>query len=140
MSARVSFNFSNLAELAEKLENLEGDVKKATAEALEESQKYIAQKLHTDMAKHKLTGKTEASIIAGEMTEWEGTTAGIDVGFRIRESGSKLRFVSIYLMYGTPRMKKDQKLYNDIYGSRTKKELKRIQEEKFQKAIRERMG
>lgn len=43
-------------------------------------------------------------------------------------------------MYGTPRMKKDTKLYNAIYGTKTQKEIKQIQKEIFEEEIRRVMG
>ena len=45
------------------------------------------------------------------------TKAYIKVGFNISKGG----LASIFLMYGTPRMQPDKKLYNSIYGSSTKK-------------------
>ncbi len=43
-------------------------------------------------------------------------------------------------MYGTPRMKKDTKLYNDIYGKKTRDEIRALQEEIFRKKMDEIMG
>ena len=39
-------------------------------------------------------------------------------------------------MYGTPRMKKDQKLYNAIFGKKTNEKIRQIQEDIFFDAIR----
>ena len=68
--------------------------------------------------------------------EWSGTKAFVDVGFDIQNGG----LASIFLMYGTPRMKKDTKLYNDIYGKKTRDEIRALQEEIFRKKMDGIMG
>ena len=136
MSRKIGLQFDGWDSLFEKLDKLEGDVETIAENALEAAQAYIAPNLQKDMAKHRRTGQTEASIICGEKTRWSGTTAEIDVGFRIRKGG----LASVFLMYGTPRMKKDQKLYNDIYGAKTRKDIASRQKEILNNAIQKRMG
>lgn len=65
--------------------------------------------------------------------EWEGLTAGIDVGFDLKKKGG---FTSIYLMYGTPKMSPAKGLKAAIYGSRTKKKIGELQGEAIGKVIR----
>lgn len=136
MARKIGLQFEGWDTLFEKLDELEGDVQSIAEKALETAQSHIAPKLQKDMAKHHRTGRTEASIISGEKARWSGTTAEIDVGFRIRDGG----LASVFLMYGTPRMKKDQKLYNDIYGAKTRKEIAAQQQEILTNAIKERLG
>ena len=62
--------------------------------------------------------------------------AYIPVGFEFEKSGMK----SIFLIYGTPRMKPVSGLKSAIYGSKTQKEVGAVQEEVLQRAIRELMG
>ncbi len=119
----------------EKLDGLAGDLKGVTEEALKESERLITPKLHDDMKRHKRTGRTENSIDDNAKVNWEGTQGTIKIGFNLAEGG----LASIFLMYGTPRTGKDQKLYNDIYGSKTRKEIAKKQEEIFFRAIKKRM-
>lgn len=134
--SKIQLHFPGFEEYAEKLDKLGGDLKKVTEKALKESHAYVTPNLHADMEKHNRTGDTDESILDDSKVEWSGTTASIDVGFDIANGG----FASIFLMKGTPKMDKDQQLFNDIYGSKTKKEIGKIQEEIFAKAIKERMG
>lgn len=122
---KFGIEFEGFDELFSKLDELNGDLKKVTEQALIETHKAITPNLHRDMIKHRRTGRTEESIIDTAKVEWQGMTAGIDVGFDISNGG----LASIFLMYGTPRMAKDTKLFNDIYGSRIKKEVGEIQRE-----------
>lgn len=133
---KLTVDFSNFAEYAEKLDQLGGDLKATAQEALQESKDYVTENLERDMKGHKRSGRTEASIKDESKVVWEGMTASVDVGFDIAHGG----LASIFLMYGTPKMAKDQKLYNDIYGATTKRKIKEMQEEIFEKAIKKRMG
>lgn len=65
------------------------------------------------------TGDTKKSIDTDMSVDWEGMTGSIKVGFDFSKSGLK----SIFLMYGTPRMKPVSGLKNAIYGTKTQKEL-----------------
>ncbi len=127
--------FRGFEEYMEKLDGLAGDLKGVTEEALKESERLITPKLHDDMKRHKRTGRTENSIDDNAKVNWEGTQGTIKIGFNLAEGG----LASIFLMYGTPRTGKDQKLYNDIYGSKTRKEIAKKQEEIFFRAIKKRM-
>ena len=51
-------------------------------------------------------------------------TGEIKIGFDFSKSGLK----SIFLMYGTPKMKPVSGLKSAIYGSKTQKEIAEIQE------------
>lgn len=133
---KLTVDFSNFAEYAEKLDQLGGDLKATAEEALQDSKDYVTENLERDMKSHRRTGRTEASIKDDSKVTWEGMTASVDVGFNIAHGG----LASIFLMYGTPKMAKDQKLYNDVYGAATKRKIKKMQEEIFEKAIKKRMG
>ena len=133
---RIGLQFKGFDEYAEKLERLGGDLKSVTERALQDTHRFITPQLHNDMKRHRKTGQTEKSIDDHAKVEWQGTEASIGVGFSIRSGG----LPSIFLMYGTPRMPKDTKLYNDIYGSKTRKEIAKLQEKVFAREIRRRMG
>jgi len=128
----LGLDYSEVYNLIKELERLDGDVKKTTEEALIKSQKHITKNLHNEMKKHKQTGETEKSIVENPPVIWVGNMyAEIDVGFDISNGG----LPSIFLMYGTPRAEKDQKLFNAIYGRKTQKEISEIQADIFFDAI-----
>lgn len=131
---KIGLELKGFEEWIERLENLGGDVKEAAEDSLQVAYSTITPKVIADMKKHKRTGRTAGAIVKKSDVKWEGTTASIDVGFKFPEG-----LASVFLMYGTPRMKKDTKLYNDIYGSRVKKEIAKKQEEIFTGMI-ERLG
>lgn len=133
---KIGLTFSGFEELVSKLDKLGGDLKSVTTEALEKSHGLVTPGIHKAMKKHHRTGDTEKSIVDNTKVEWEGTVASIEVGFDISSGG----LPSIFLMYGTPRMKKDTTLYNSIYGSSIRRKVQEAQSEIFSKAINERMG
>ena len=124
--------FGQYAQQLYKLSSMEF-LKETTEKALMESKAYVTEKLHQDMKKHHRTGRTEASIDDDSGVEWKGTLASVKVGFKISEGG----LASIFLMYGTPRMQPDRKLYNDVYGAATRRKIQEIQREVFDNALRQ---
>lgn len=124
--------FADYAAKLEKIGSMEY-LKKTTEKALEESKDYVTKNLHQDMKKHHRTGRTEKSIDDDSKVEWHGSEASIKVGFKISDGG----LASIFLMYGTPRMQPDKKLYNDVYGNSTRRKISEIQREVFDKALRQ---
>lgn len=136
MAKKFGIQFDGFTELMENFDKLGGDLKAVSEDCLRAAHEIVTPKLHADMTRHHRTGDTEKSIIDTANVDWDGTTASIDVGFDLKHGGMP----SIYLMYGTPRMPKDTKLYNDIYGSAVKKQISTKQEEILQNAIRRRLG
>lgn len=133
---KIGLKFDGMEELIEEFERLDGDLKKATENALKASKQIVTPNVQSAIARHKRTGATEKSLDKNMQVEWEGATASIDIGFHIRQGG----LPSIFLMYGTPRMKKDTQLYNAVYGSKLKKQIAETQKEVFHKMIARRMG
>lgn len=133
---KLTIDFKNFEEYAERLDKLGGNLKSVVEKALTESKELVNAQLHEQMKKHKRTSKTEASIMDEARIEWSGPTASLDIGFDIAHGG----LASIFLMYGTPKMPKDQKLYNAVYGRTTKNKIKKLQEEIFSEAIKNIMG
>lgn len=131
----IGIDFSELEILSDEINELNGNVKKTTEKALIESQNYIAKNVHTEMKKHYQTGQTEKSIVEDNKVKWVGNTASIGVGFSISDGG----LASVFLLYGTPKMKKDQKLYNSIFGKKTREEISNIQAKVFYDEI-EKLG
>ncbi|MCI8868155.1 MAG: hypothetical protein HFE61_08495 [Anaerotignum sp.] len=133
---RIGMSFAGFEEMAAEFDALGGELREVITECLEKSHGLVTPKLHADMARHRRTGRTERSILDDVRVEWSGTKAFVDVGFDIQNGG----LASIFLMYGTPRMKKDTKLYNDIYGKKTRDEIRALQEEIFRKKMDGIMG
>lgn len=130
--AKMQLEFEGFTEAIARLTKLEGNVKKTTEEALRQSERIARKKAGAAMSPHNHTFRTIRTLKHDQNIEWAGTTASIEVGFDIHNGG----LASIFLMYGTPRIKKDQKLYDAFYGNQTKKEIQNLQEEIFMREIR----
>ena len=133
---RIGIQFRGFEELATRIDELEGDLKATTEKALKASFNHVTSKLETDIRRHVVTGQTKASLVKQPNVKWEGHTATIKVGFDISGGG----LPSIFLLHGTPRVKKDTKLYNDVYGTKTKKEIAEIQKQIFDEEIIRKLG
>lgn len=126
---KAGLNLAELERMAAKWEDAGGKLKDLAENCLKAAQKAVTPAIKEDMKKHRRTGKTESSIVEKSEVNWEGTRAEIDIGFKISKGG----LPSIFLMYGTPRMKKDTRLYGDVIGTRAKKKIQQAQQEAFQK-------
>lgn len=122
---KMSLEFEGFDELIARLEAAEGDVTKATEEALKKTHARVTTNAAAATAGHRRTGRMIGSLQVVPRIMWVGGVASVEVGFNIRSGG----LPSIFLMYGTPRMRKVQKLYNAFYGSKTQKEIAEITEE-----------
>lgn len=134
--AKTGIEFEGFDEVIARLSQLEGDVKGTTEHALQKTKQHIHGNLKIAMQKHNRTGVTLKSLDESSNVKWQGSVGSIDVGFDLSNGG----LPSIFLMYGTPRMRKDQELYDAIYGQKTKDEIMKIQEEIFFDAIRKTGG
>lgn len=129
--ARMSLTFKGFEDLAYKIEQAEKDLRGAVDEALTETQNIIQGNTRQAAAKYTKggtkysTGRMLAAVKPNTGPEWSGTIASVGVGFDLRKAGG---YHSIFVMYGTPRMKKDVKLYNAIRGARTKQQVAQAQE------------
>lgn len=133
---KLTIEFEGFNILRDKLNQLGGDVKKATEKALEKSQKAIEQKVSAAIMPHNESGETAKSIVKNAVVEWTGEMASVNVGFDIKDGG----LPSIFLMYGTkvhgqPHITPDKNLYNAVYGAQTRKEIAKIQEQIFTETI-----
>ena len=134
-----AIEFEGFDEVVKRLKKLDGDIKGTTEKALRETHKIVTRKADDAMSKSHLpaggkysTGKTLETLKRNADIEWEGTVASVPVGFDIKDGG----LASIFLMYGTPRMDKNQTLYDAFYGRKTKNEVIKKQEEIFYEEIR----
>ena len=128
---RIGLQFNGWEEYIAKLDELGGTqlMKKGVEEALIESKKHVNQLIEKAMTKLPARGKystgdTKKSIDKDNKVDWSGMTGEIKVGFDFSKSGT----TSIFLMYGTPRMKPVSGLKSAIYGAKTQKETAEIQE------------
>ena len=134
---KMTVDFSGLEIYQKKLESIGGEAtKRAFTSALRASQNVVRQNVTSAMQKHNDSGDTSRAIIKNANVEWTGDVASIDVGFDIAGGG----LASIFLMYGTklhgqPHITPDRNLYNAVYGTKTKNDIKKIQEQAFQKVI-----
>jgi len=138
--AKMTILFSGFEDLAADVDRSGGDLEKAVDEALQETAKYIQSQVESAAApyaakglKGYATGRMYSAIIKDNMVYWNGNIAEVGVGFSLDESSG---WHSIFIMYGTPRMAKDTKVYNAIKGAKTKKEIEKIQQEVMQKYLK----
>lgn len=132
MGKKFSIEFEGFDKVIARLSKLDGNVKKTTEKALEKIHDFVTEQAEVGIRPHKFTGATEKSIYKDAKVKWAGSTASIDAGFSVKKGG----IASIFLMYGTPRMKKDQKLYNAFFSKKTRDEIIKIQEDIFYEEIR----
>lgn len=139
---RISIQGDLFQGYMERLDKLGGSdaMKKGVNRALKKSKEYVNPKIENAMRKGNLpaggkysTGDTKKSIDKENSVNWIGGLGEIKVGFKFKESGLK----SIFLMYGTPRMKPVAGLKNAIYGKKIQKEIAELQEEELFKVIKE---
>lgn len=131
MAKKMRLEFTGFEEYAERLDKLGGDLKKTTEKALIETHKLLTPKVEEAFRKHdvKYSHDTMKSLKKDARVEWDGSVAAIGVGFKISEGG----YPSIFIMYGTPRMQPEKKVYNSIYGNR--KKVRELQERIFAEEI-----
>ena len=136
---KIGLQVKGFEDYMSKLDELGGAqaMKRGTESALKASKEYvnplISQTMNKLPAKGKYsTGQTKSSIDKNMTVEWEGHTASIKVGFDFSKSG----VTSIFLMYGTPKMKPVSGLKSAIYGAKTKKQIAEVQAEALNKVIK----
>ena len=137
--ARMKLEIQGLSELLNRIQTLDGNIRETTEKALRETHSIVTQKVETAMAKGNLPAKGKYShgdtlnaLRRNADIEWHGSVAEVKVGFDINKGG----LVSIFLMYGTPRMSPAKGLYSAFYGNRTRKEVVEAQENVFWDEIR----
>lgn len=133
MASKMSLDMSDFEkQMLKKLNELQADVPKIVTKALEKTHEIVTEKALEAMKKENLPAKgkfsssaTEASILREAKVYGIGEALAVDVGFSIGNGG----LASIFLLYGTPRMKKSQKLYDAFFSNATKSEVLTAQEQ-----------
>lgn len=143
--ARMSIMFSGFADLAKKIDEVDSSaLKPAVNKALTETGKFIQNNVNQATLPYTADSKGLKGYATGDMFKalkkdnpviWKTPyVAEVSVGFNLNEKGG---FHSIFVMYGTPRMAKDQKLYNSIKGTRTIHAVALLQEKILSEALYE---
>lgn len=138
---RVSLQAKGFEDYMDKLDKLGGSdaMKRGVESALKSSKQYVNPQIEKAISSSNLPahgkyshGGTKASIDRDYKVDWAGLTGETKVGFKFKESGLK----SIFLMYGTPKMSPVAGLKSSIYGSKTQRELAKLQGEELNKVIK----
>lgn len=130
--SKMAFNFKEMYELAERMENMGGNLQKACDDALKATHDYITPNLSSGIARHVETGETQQSLDKAPRVEWiNPLKARVNIGFNLADGG----WPSIFLMWGTPKMAPDKSLKNAAFGPKVRREVAKIQREAMEKAI-----
>lgn len=132
--SKLAFNFDEMAGLAEKLEKAGGNLQAAADRALKATHDYITPNLSAGIQRHVQTGDTKGSLDKQGGVVWESPLkAHINIGFNLKEGG----LPSIFLMWGTPKMRPDTKLKSAAFGAKVTREVAAIQRQEMEKALQE---
>ena len=139
MSNKSKIEFEGFEEIISRLSKLGSNTKQITEKALVATHELVTKQAEEAIQKSNLpahgnfsTGATEKSLVKEPEIYWVGTEAYVKTGFSIRNGG----LASIFMMYGTPRYMKNQKMYNAFFGTKTKKEIMKLQEDIFYEELR----
>ena len=142
---KMSVDFAGLDDYIRQLKAIdETAVERAFDAALLETEQVVKEDVVAAMQQHNDTGTTSASAISGKQPEWTQTMAKAPVGFDIGGTDHDQkddRLASVFLMYGTkvhgqPHVAPDRNLYNAVYGAATRRKVRKIQEQAFEKILR----
>ena len=141
MARKAGVDFDDCLEFGAMIDELAGGqaVKRAVENALIATDEYVTAEVDKAVAKSRFdfdrTGKTKGSIDRDKSIEWEGAQASAKAGFNLGNGG----LPSIFLMYGTPKIKPaDMNLKHAAKGTgKHKKKIEEIQQAEFAKVISE---
>lgn len=132
--AKMQIIFDGFENLAYKIDAIGNDLQAAVDEALKATSAVVRTELDPAVAvyadggiKGYATGKMYDTRITDDVITWKGTVAEIGTGF---SSANMAGFMhSIFVMYGTPKMDKNPKIYNALKGTKVRKRIAEVQEE-----------
>lgn len=135
--ARLKLEIENFDLILKRLNQLNGDAKPLAEKALIETFNIVQPKAKEAMENANLPAKgkyskseTIKALKQAPKIYWNGDVAEVSVGFDLNDY-KNAGFVSIFLMYGTPKMKPDKKLYEAFYSGKTQKEIAEAQKKVF---------
>ena len=132
--SKFAFNFKEFSALAERLENVGGNLEKACEDALLATHDLITPQLDSGIARHVQTGETQGSLERAPRVEWiHPMKAQVNIGFDLADGG----WPSIFLMWGTPKMAPDTALKNAAFGPKIRRQVAEVQRETLEAVIRE---
>lgn len=136
--ASIKLEFSGFDAMLKKLNEMEADTKGVVTEALQKSFDIVTKKAEEAIQSSNLpaqgkysSGRSEKSLVHDLKITWKGTEATAPVGFNIKKGG----LPTIFMMYGTPRYMKNQKLYDAFYSDQTEGEVLNAQKKIFEEAV-----
>ena len=130
--SKMAFNFAEMEELAARLETMGGDLQKACDKALHDTHDYITPRLSEGIAEHVVTGATKGSLDKSARVVWESPLkAVVNIGFDLSKG-----WPSIFLMWGTPKMRPETKLRNAAFGPAVRREVANIQRQALEEALK----
>ena len=138
----LSLDFSNFAEYAGRLDELNADLKEIFQDAMEQAAETVEWDIMDALADANLPalgkysqGATEASVIRDAKVQWQGMLGEIPIGFDKTMPGA-----GGWLITGTPKMRPDYKL-EDIFSRRSyERKIKKQIEDPLQEEIDEWVG
>ena len=134
--AKMSIIFDGFKDLADAIDRSGGDLHKAVNDALQQTQQLIQSNVRSAAAPYAAKGlqgyakgDMHGSILRDKAVTWKGTVAEVKTGFSANGGATLNGFMhSIFIMYGTPRINKDQKVFNAIKGTKTRNDVAKLQE------------
>ncbi|MDE6019679.1 MAG: hypothetical protein K2H01_01600 [Ruminococcus sp.] len=143
---KIGLQFEGWKELLSGIEKASGEsaLKEAASDALKASKNIVNEKVKNALSKSNLPAKGRYSrephlisfLDTDSNVEWSGYTGEINIGFEMDGEG----IISVFLMYGTPKMNPVKGLKAAFYGKKTKKEVAEIQKEAINKYIQRNLG
>ncbi len=136
---KIGLQVKGFEEYMAKLDEVGGNkaMRRGVESALKASKEFVNPLIESAMTKlpaggRYSTGDTKKSIDRDMTVDWQGMTGSIKVGFDFKKSG----LTSIFLMYGTPKMPPVSGLKAAVYGTKTQKEIAKLQGEALDKVIK----
>ena len=137
--ARMKLEIEGLDNFINRIQQLDGNIRQTTEKALRETHQIVTQKAEKAMSAGNLPaggkyshGDTLKALRRNAAIEWHGDVAEVPVGFELKQGG----LTSIFLMYGTPRMRPARGLKDAFFGNATRKQVVEAQEQIFWNEIR----
>jgi len=129
----VTVDFFGFEEYLQKIADAEGNIVDAVVKAAKESSKPISADLLSFVAKHHLTGETEASFTDIQEIEKGYGIISYKLGFDIKKGG----LAALFLDIGTPKMKPSFFVYYAFQNNVDN--VKMMQEKALKQALKELM-